>query len=66
MTGKRFSDYVNDFRIGKACAILVESDKTINQIATEAGFENQAYFNRVFLKKKGCTPKRFREINLVR
>ncbi|HET9053430.1 MAG TPA: AraC family transcriptional regulator, partial [Cyclobacteriaceae bacterium] len=59
-TGKTFSDYVNDIRIGNACYLLTESDKSINEIAHEAGFESLTYFNRVFLKKKGVTPRDFR------
>ena len=60
MTGKTFSDYVNEIRIGNACNLLSHTDKTIAQIAIVSGFENQTYFNRVFLKKKNCTPKQFR------
>lgn len=60
MTGKTFSDYVNEIRIGNACNLMVHTDKTIAQIAIESGFENQTYFNRIFLKKKNCTPKQFR------
>jgi AraC-like DNA-binding protein len=59
-TGKTFSDYVNDIRIGNACHILTESDKTIGDIAYQTGFESLTYFNRVFLKKKGVTPREFR------
>jgi len=60
MTGKTFSDYVNEIRIGYACSLITQTDKTIAQVAIESGFENQTYFNRVFLKKKNCTPKQFR------
>ncbi|WP_445454745.1 AraC family transcriptional regulator [Flavobacterium sp. 25HG05S-40] len=60
MTGKTFSDYVNEIRIGYACTLITQTDKTIAQVAIESGFENQTYFNRVFLKKKNCTPKQFR------
>ena len=59
-TGKTFSDYVNDIRIGNACYLLTESDKAINEIAYESGFESLTYFNRVFLRKKGITPRQFR------
>ena len=65
MTGKTFSDYVNEIRIGKACYLLSETDKTIYQIAIEVGFENQSYFNRVFLIKKGSTPNQFRKLTLL-
>lgn len=60
VTGKTFSDYVNDVRIGNACNLLTESDKTIAGIAFETGFESLTYFNRVFLKKKNITPREFR------
>lgn len=60
-TGKTLSDYLNDIRIGNACELLIESDKQISEIAYEAGFESLTYFNRVFMKKKSITPRRFRE-----
>jgi YesN/AraC family two-component response regulator len=59
-TGKTFSDYVNDIRIGNACYLLTESDKAINEIAYETGFDSLTYFNRVFLKKKHITHRQFR------
>lgn len=59
-TGKTFSDYVNDIRVGKACYLLTDTDKPVNEIAHETGFESLTYFNRVFLKKKGITPRQFR------
>lgn len=60
-TGKTFSDYVNDVRISRACALLTGSDQPVGAIAYSCGFENLAYFNRVFLKKKSINPKAFRQ-----
>lgn len=60
-TGKTFSDYVNDIRIGHACHLLTESDLPIGAIAHDAGFETLSYFNRIFLKKKGLRPTEFRK-----
>lgn len=59
--GKTFSDYLNDLRILHACTLLIETEKPISQIAAESGFENLAYFNRVFLKKKNLQPTVFRK-----
>lgn len=59
-TGRTFSDYVNDVRVSRACALLTGSDQPIGAIAYSCGFENLAYFNRVFLKKKSISPKAFR------
>ena len=60
--GKTFSDYVNEIRIAHACTLLIETDKTISTIANECGFENLAYFNRIFLKKKMMQPGRYRSM----
>jgi AraC-like DNA-binding protein len=59
-TGKTFSDYLNDIRIGYACYQLIETDKQISTIARSAGFESVTYFNRVFTRKKNSTPREFR------
>ncbi len=60
ITGKTFSQYVNETRIGHACLSLSETDKPIADIAFNCGFESLTYFNRVFLKMKGMTPRAFR------
>ena len=60
-TGQTFTDYVNDIRIGNACELLIESEKHINEIAYQSGFDSLTYFNRIFIKKKGVTPRKFRE-----
>ena len=61
-SGKTFSDYTNDIRLAHACRLLVETDQSITQIATDAGFESLTYFNRIFLKKKKVRPGEFRRI----
>jgi AraC-like DNA-binding protein len=55
-----FSEYVLKVRIGYACSLLTDDNKSISQVATEAGFENLSNFNRLFKKAKGITPKEFR------
>jgi AraC-like DNA-binding protein len=60
-TGKTFSDYLSDIRIGHACHLLSESDDTISEVAYRSGFESLTYFNRVFLRKKGVRPREFRK-----
>lgn len=60
ITGKTFSDYVNDIRIANVCNQLIATDKQIAEIAFMNGFETLTYFNRVFLKKKGVRPSQYR------
>ncbi len=59
-TGKTYSNYLNELRINEACRMLMQSDKTINQISYDCGFETLSYFNRVFLEKKGSTPSKYK------
>ncbi|MFM9949551.1 MAG: AraC family transcriptional regulator [Saprospiraceae bacterium] len=60
ITGKTFSDYVNDIRIAHVCHQLMTTDKQIAEIAYGNGFETLTYFHRVFLKKTGKRPRAYR------
>ncbi len=62
VSGKTFSDYVNEIRIANACRLLIETDQPIATIAHESGFDSLTYFNRVFKKKKDLSPGEFRRI----
>jgi AraC-like DNA-binding protein len=63
ITGKTFSDYVNDIRIANVCSQLMATDKQVAEIAYGNGFESLTYFNRVFLKKKNMQPGSYRKLN---
>ena len=60
-TGKNLSDYIIDIRLGFASRLLVDSTRSIAEICYECGFNNLSNFNRIFKKKKACSPKEFRE-----
>ena len=59
-TGKTFIDTLNEVRIGHASRMLMDTTHSINEIAYRCGFNNISNFNRIFKKKKECTPKEFR------
>ena len=52
--------YVNDYRLTAASALLLSSDKTLEEIAEETGFSDIYYFSRLFLKKYKMPPGRYR------
>ena len=60
-TGKNFTEYLNDYRIGKVTRLLIDTTKNVSEICFECGFNNISNFNRIFQNKKGCTPSIFRE-----
>jgi AraC-like DNA-binding protein len=62
MTGKTFSDYVNDIRIANVCSQLLASDRQIAEIAYGNGFETLTYFNRIFMKKINMRPSSYRKM----
>ena len=60
-TGKTISDYIIDIRLGVASRKLVDSTMSVAEICYACGFNNVSNFNRIFKRKKGCSPKLFRE-----
>jgi AraC-like DNA-binding protein len=58
---RSFSDFLTDLRLGKACKLILESDKTISEIGYMSGFNNLSNFNRLFKKYRGYTPNEFRK-----
>ena len=54
-----FKDYLLKIRIGYACRLLMENNKSISEIAFKSGFENLSNFNRQFKKIKKITPKEY-------
>ncbi len=55
-------DYLNRFRIQQAKELLSVSDETITKIAMRVGFNDSAYFSRVFRKHTGQSPLEFRKL----
>jgi AraC-like DNA-binding protein len=60
-TGKTISDHIIDIRLGNATRLLVDTTNSIGEICYDCGFNNLSNFNRIFKKRKGCSPKEFRE-----
>ena len=60
-TGRNLSDYIIDMRLGYASRLLVDSSQSIAEIGYACGFNNLSNFNRIFKKRKGCSPSEFRE-----
>jgi AraC-like DNA-binding protein len=59
-TGKTTKEHIQSYVIGQAKLHLLNSDKTVSEIAYELGFEYPQYFNRLFKSKTGMTPVEYR------
>lgn len=60
--GENLFDTINSLRINKARKLLEQSDKKIYEIAELTGFEDTAYFSKVFKKYVGSSPKEYEQI----
>jgi AraC-like DNA-binding protein len=60
-TGKSFSIFLNELRVGHAKVLLAENKNKISYIANECGFYNLSNFNEQFKKITGITPREYRE-----
>lgn len=60
-TGISFIDSLNEIRLGHASRILIDTTNSVAEVSYSCGFNNISNFNRLFKKKKCCTPKEFRE-----
>lgn len=59
--GENFSSYLKRLRVEDAKRLLLESQQEVRDIAFETGFQNAAYFTKVFREQTGTTPSEYRK-----
>ena len=60
-TGFGFKEYIINVRIQNACRLLLETNRSITDIAFECGFNDSNYFGDAFRKAKGISPHKYRK-----
>ncbi|MEX2592021.1 MAG: AraC family transcriptional regulator [Anditalea sp.] len=58
-TGKTFTQFLHEIRIGHACKILIEGKLNVSQVCYESGFQNQSYFIKLFKRINQQTPLQY-------
>ena len=61
-TNKTFSDFVKEIRIGNACKILQDENKSISQTCYESGYNTVSNFNNQFKSLKGVSPLQYKKL----
>jgi AraC-like DNA-binding protein len=61
ITGYKFVELVNEYRIKKACDLLVDSNADINEIFHKSGYKSKVYFHRAFKRIIGFSPLQYRK-----
>ncbi|MCF0177753.1 MAG: AraC family transcriptional regulator [Bacteroidales bacterium] len=63
--GMTFSEYLNHYRIENACRLLAEQGIPVKEVGYTSGYNDISYFNRIFSRLKGCSPKEYRRRNYI-
>lgn len=59
--GTGIYQYIIDLRINRVAQLLRTTDRTMLDIASEAGIQDYNTLLRLFRKKKGCSPNEYRK-----
>jgi AraC-like DNA-binding protein len=59
-TGKTFAAFVNQVRLQAVCRVLRDSTENVSSIALNHGFNQLSFFNRLFRRELGVSPKDYR------
>jgi AraC-like DNA-binding protein len=59
-TGKTAFEFLREFRINKACQMLINGEKSIAQICHDSGFNSFSSFNRIFKKLKDISASEYK------
>lgn len=57
-------DCLNRFRVLKARELLCNSTDSVTTIAAQVGFDDSAYFSRIFRKHTGQSPQAYRQMSI--
>jgi AraC-like DNA-binding protein len=60
VNGKSVSIFIREIRLSVAKNLLSSSDLNISEIAYQCGFNDPAWFSRVFKAKYNVSPRKFR------
>ena len=59
ISGTTPGEYLRNYRLKRACHLLLESNMRINEVAFEVGFNSASYFTKAFFKAYNMTPTDF-------
>lgn len=59
-TGRTYTELVQERRLSQAAYLLANTAMSVMDIGLAVGYENMSYFHRIFQKRYGTTPRRYR------
>ena len=61
MTHRTPFDYINYYRVERACDLLQTTTLSVAEIGQQCGYNDLSYFIKIFKKYKGITPKQYQK-----
>jgi AraC-like DNA-binding protein len=61
LTGRTFTELVNDYRLTVAAIMLRDSNSVVSTVSADVGFGSLSHFNSRFKTRFGTTPTEYRE-----
>ena len=65
MVGETLAGYIRRLRLERAAQLLVQTDRSITDLAFEAGYETVESFTRAFKSRFGIVPSAYKKTNRV-
>ena len=62
-TGMTLSEYISVKRIDRAKLLLLTTRMPVSEVAMSVGFQSFSYFSKIFKKRVGVEPSKFRASN---
>ena len=60
LSGKNYTDLVQEKRLKQAAYLLEHTAMSVMAVGLAVGYDNLSYFHRIFQKKYGMTPRKYR------
>jgi len=60
-TGRTFTELTQERRLTQAAWLLKNTRQKVSDIALSVGYENISYFHRIFARRFGLSPKKYRD-----
>lgn len=60
ITGRTYTELLQEKRLNQAAYLLEHTAMSVADIAVAVGYDNISYFHRIFSKRYGVTPRRYR------
>lgn len=61
-TGMTFQSYLQAIRIRESCRLLANTSKKVAEISGLVGYSDAKFFNQLFKKQMGMTPREFKKL----